>query len=255
MRRILCALGMLAVCAPVPAQVSLRCTMSAVGDAAVQRDGVAQPLPASPDDCRALRVTQGQVIACLADAQGEPVCRSFGRGEVITDDAFGPGGRSGALVALDRLLRTGRAGRDRGADPLLPNKTVLLLDGRLLVDFSEPEMQGVESVEIRGDSVDGPLLARAERTAGPAPIPAEGLAVGRSYWAVPVPGRRPTQAPKRFDVAAPGELQTARARLLDFDRQQAGPLATAMMRAAWLARENYEYDALVTLKVVGMRVR
>lgn len=130
-----------------------------------------------------------------------------------------------------------------------------MLDGRLPVDLSEPEMQGVESVEIRSDTVDGPVLARAERTAGPASIAAEGLAEGRNYWVVPVPGYRPTQWPRRFNVAARGELQSVRARLLDFDRQQAGTLATAMMRAAWLARENYDYDALVTLKAVGMRTR
>lgn len=255
MARMLLALWILVAWVPLAAQTPLRCTVIAGGDAAVQRDGAPQPLPASLDDCRALRVTQGQVIACVAGAQGEPVCRSFASGEAITDEPFGLGGRSGALVSLDRLLRTGRFGQARGADPLLPNKTVLLLDGRLLVDFSEPEMQGVESVEIRGDRVDGALLARAERTTGPTPIPAEGLAAGRSYWAVLVPGHRPTHAPKRFSVATAGELQTVRARLLDFDRQQAGPLATAMMRAAWLAREDYEYDALVTLKAVGMRTR
>ena len=44
-------------------------------------------------------------------------------------------------------------------------------------------------------------------------------------------------------------------RLRVFDQQQAGPLATAMMRAAWLAQQNYDYDALVTMKAIGMRVR
>lgn len=255
MRRILWTLGFLVASGQAGAQPALSCTVAGSGDTVVERDGAPLALPAALDDCRTLRVVQGGVSACLADVRGEPVCRSFGRGEAITPGRFGLAGGSGTLAALDRLLRTGRVGQPRGAEPLLPNKTVLLLEGRLLVDFSEPEMQGVESVEIRGDSIDGPLLARTERTVGPASIPAEGLAVGRSYWAVPLPGHRPTQAPKRFSVATPGELQTVRAKLLDFDRQQAGPLATAMMRAAWLAHENYDYDALVTLKAVGMRTR
>jgi hypothetical protein len=40
-----------------------------------------------------------------------------------------------------------------------------------------------------------------------------------------------------------------------FDQQRAGPLATAMMRAAWLAQQNYDYDALATMKSVGLRTR
>jgi hypothetical protein len=70
-----------------------------------------------------------------------------------------------------------------------------------------------------------------------------------------VPGDRPNQTPRRFTVAPEHERQDAIDRLRAFDRQQAGPLATAMMRAAWLAQQNYDYDALATMKAVGLRTR
>ncbi|MGL6111057.1 MAG: hypothetical protein ACRC2B_13265 [Rubrivivax sp.] len=261
LRRALTAIISLAICLPAHAQttaVAVPCSLLTTGDAAVQANGVVVPLPAWPADCRALRVLHGEVVACLGDSQGEPVCRSFALGETIDPRRFGPAGGHTPPAALERLLRgsPGAApGQWRGADPLLPNKTVLLLEGRLLVDFSEPDMQGVESVEIRGDSIDGPLLATAARTPGPTAIEAGSLSVGRNYWAVLVPSQRPTQAPKRFTVAPPQEQQLVRERLRAFEHQQAGPLATAMMRAAWLAQQNYDYDALVTMKSIGMRTR
>jgi hypothetical protein len=239
----------------------------AKGDSALQLKGRRVPMPASLEDCRGARVVQGQVTACTSDAKGQPVCRTFDQGQAIDARPFGGGGQGTMFAALDRLLRINRAGADslsfegtmawqsRGAEPLLPTKTVLLLDGRLLVDFSEPEMLGVEAVEIRRDSVSGPLVVSAPRTAGPAAIPTASLSDGPSYWAVPLPAQRPTQSPKPFNLAPPQERQDALAKLQAFDRQQAGPLATAMMRAAWLAQENYDYDALVTMKAIGMRVR
>ena len=255
------AICMLALGLPATAQTAaaaLRCQLVAQGDAAVQANAAGLPLPASPPECRALRVLRGEVVACIDDARGEPVCRSFVAGETIDAGRFGAVAGDTPPAALQRLLRGAPGavpGQWRGADPLLPNRTVLLLEGRLLVDFSEPDMQGVESVEIRGDSVDGPLLASAARTPGPAAIDAGALSVGRNYWAVLVPSQRPTQAPKRFTLAAPQERQAVLERLRAFERQQAGPLATAMMRAAWLAQQNYDYDALVAMKSVGMRTR
>lgn len=114
-------------------------------------------------------------------------------------------------------------------------------------------MQGVEAVEFRRDSIDGPVTARIDRVPGPASIAGEPFVAGATYWAVPVPGERPHQTPRRFSVASPQERQAAIDGLRVFDRQQAGPLATAMMRAAWLAQQNYDYDALVTMKAVGLR--
>jgi hypothetical protein len=245
---------------------ALPCTAVAAGDAGWQASGRSLPLPASLDDCRGARVTKGQVIACVADAKGAPVCRAFGTGEAIEARRFDSAGRAATVAGLDRVLRLQPGGRDaafrgvmidptRPAEPLLPAKTVLLLDGQLLVDFSEPEMQGVDAVEIRRDSSSGPVVARAPRTAGPARIAADALADGPSYWAVPQSGAQPTPAPKRFSVAPAQERQVVLAKLQVFDRQQAGPLATAMMRAAWLAQQSYDYDALVTMKTIGMRVR
>jgi len=252
-----CGLG---ICLLADAQTApaMPCNLVAKGDAAVQLDGSDVPLPAAPADCRNVRVLRGEVVACMADEQAQPVCRSFNQGELIDVQRFGPVGAGTVPAALQRLLRgsPGTApGQWRGADPLLPSKTVLLLDGRLLVDFSEPDMQGVEAVEIRGDRVDGPLLASASRTPGPTQIEAGSLSPGRNYWAVLVPALRPTQAPKRFSVATQQQQQAVLAQLSAFDRQRAGPLATAMMRAAWLAQENYDYDALATMKTVGMRTR
>ena len=200
----------------------------------------------------------GPLNAFGNDAQKQQWLAPLAQGEMIDASRFGTAAGHAPPAALERLLRgsPGAApGQWRGADPLLPNKTVLLLDGRLLVDFSEPDMQGVESVEIRGDSIDGPVLAVAARTSGPTPIDAGTLSVGRHYWAVLVPSSRPTQTPKRFTIAAPQEQQAVRERLRAFERQNAGPLATAMMRAAWLAQQDYDYDALVTMKSVGMRAR
>lgn len=249
-----------ALCLPALAQTSpgLRCNLVAHGDAAVHLDGAAVPMPATPPDCRNLRVLRGEVVACVEDALGQPLCRAFKQGEIIDAQRFGLAGAGAVLAALERLLRGGpgaTAGQWRGADPLLPSKTVLLLDGRLLVDFSEPDMQGVQAVEIRGDRIDGPLLASAARTSGPTQIEVGSLPPGRNYWTVLVPAIRPTLAPRRFSVATPQEQQAVLDKLRAFERQQAGPLATAMMRAAWLAQENYDYDALATMKTVGMRAR
>lgn len=261
LRRAMTAICALAVSLPAHVQTTaaaMPCSLLAKGDAEVRANGAAVALPASPADCRALRVLRGEVVACVDDSHGEPVCRSFARGEAIDASRFGMAAGHAPPAALERLLGDSPGvapGQWRGADPLLPSKTVLLLEGRLLVDFSEPDMQGVESVEIRGDSIDGPLLARAARAPGPTAIEAGSLSVGRNYWAVLVPSQRPTQAPKRFTVAPPQEQQAVRERLRAFDRQDAGPLATAMMRAAWLAQQNYDYDALVTMKSVGMRTR
>ncbi len=159
---------------------------------------------------------------------------------------------------MNRLLRAGPGttpGQLRGAETLLPNKVVLLLEGRLWVDFSETDMQGVETVEIHRDRVDGPLVERIARAPGTAAISIDALAQGPYYWTVLVPGDRPNQTPRRFSIATAQERQAMLDKLSVFDRQQAGPLATAMMRAAWLAQENYDYDALATMKAVGMRTR
>jgi hypothetical protein len=244
----------------------LPCTAVAAGNAEFQVNGRPVPLPASVANCRGARVNKGQVIACIADTQGMPLCRTFSAGESIETRRFDSRGKVATVAGLDRVLRLQPGGRDaafrgvmidptRPAEPLLPAKTVLLLDGQLLVDFSEPEMQGVEAVEIRRDSSSGPIVARAPRTAGPARIAADSLADGPSYWAVPQSGAQPTPAPKRFSLAPPQERQDVLAKLQVFDRQQAGPLATAMMRAAWLAQQSYDYDALVTMKTIGLRVR
>jgi hypothetical protein len=125
----------------------------------------------------------------------------------------------------------------------------------VLVDFSEADMQGVEAVEFRRDGIDGTLTARIDRVPGPASVPGEYFVAGPYYWAVPIPGGRPNQAARRFSVAPEPDRQAAIKRLRVFDQQQAGPLATAMMRAAWLAQQNYDYDALATMKAVGLRTR
>jgi hypothetical protein len=258
-----------AVCVPISSQAApaLPCTAVGNGDAVMQWKGKRLPLPASLDDCRGARVDRGQVIACTSDARGLPLCRTFGKGEAIESRRFDAGGRGATVAGLDRVLRLQKGSPDdipfrgtmvdpnRAAEPLLPAKTVLLLDGQLLVDFSEPEMQGVDAVEIRRDSVSGPIVVSTARTPGPVKIAAGSLSEGPSYWAVPQPAARPTQSPKRFNVAAPKEREEVLAKLQAFDRQQAGPLATAMMRAAWLAQQNYDYDALATMKAVGLRAR
>jgi hypothetical protein len=259
----------IAACQPpfVQAASPLPCTALATGEAELQWQGRRVPLPASLDDCRGARVAQGEVVACSTDRQGLPACRAFTRGESIDVRRFDPAGPVAAVAGLDRVLQLQRGGAEglpphaatvvpgRGADPLLPTRTVLLLDGQLLFDFSEPEMQGVERVDIRRDSVSGPVVASTPRTAGPTRIPAASLSDGPSYWAVPQPAVRPTQTPRRFNLAPPQERAEVLARLQAFDRQRAGPLATAMMRAAWLAQEDYDYDALVTMKSIGMRLR
>jgi hypothetical protein len=116
-------------------------------------------------------------------------------------------------------------------------------------------MRGVEVVEFRSERIDGPLAARIDRVPGPASTPGSPFAAGADYWAVLVPAERPSQAPRRFTPAPPAERQAALDRLQLFDRQQAGPLATAMMRAAWLAQQSYDYDALLAMKAVGLRTR
>jgi hypothetical protein len=143
----------------------------------------------------------------------------------------------------------------RGAETLLPSKVVLLLENVVLVDFTEADMQDVEAVEFRRDTVDGSVTVRIDRVPGPASVPGEPFVAGPYYWALPLPGGRPNQAPRRFSVAPEPERQAAMDRLRVFDQQGAGPLATAMMRAAWLAQQNYDYDALATMKSVGLRTR
>ncbi len=240
------------------AQPALPCTLAAQGVAELQVRGSATSLPLSLGECRNAIVTRGTVVACVAGEAGLPSCRAFGAGQTIDLDSRAAGAVANGLEGLQRVLRAlpGQPqSMPRGAETLLPSKVVLLLDEVVLVDFAEADMQGVEAVEFRRDRIDGPLTARIERAPGPASIPGEPFVAGPTYWAVPVPGERPSQTPRRFTVAPERERQDAIDRLRAFDRQQAGPLATAMMRAAWLAQQNYDYDALATMKAVGLRTR
>ena len=203
-------------------------------------------------------MARGTVIACIAGDAGLPSCRAFGPGQTIDLRGPAPQAAESVLGGLQRVLRAlpGQPqSMPRGAETLLPSKVVLLLDDVLRVDFAEADMQDIEAVEFRRDGIDGPVAARIERVPGPASTPGEAFVAGRFYWAVPIPGGRPHQAPRRFSVAPEPERQAAMDRLRVFDRQQAGPLATAMMRAAWLAQQNYDYDALATMKAVGLRTR
>jgi hypothetical protein len=248
-------LGMPGMAVP---QASPPCTVAAQGAAELRIQGSLASLPLSLADCRGAVVARGTVVACVAAAEGLPSCRAFGAGQAIDFHGLGAASAAGPLGGLQRVLRV-RPGQPpempRGAETLLPSKVVLLLDAMLLVDFAEADMQGVEAVEFRRDGIDGPLTARIERAPGPASIAGESFVAGPYYWAVPVPGGRPNQAPRRFSLAAEQERQAVVDRLRVFDRQQAGPLATAMMRAAWLAQQNYDYDALATMKAVGLRTR
>lgn len=216
------------------------------------------PLPTSLQDCHGATVVHGTVVACVADGDASATCRAFAAGQAIALADGGPPPDAAALSGLQRVLRAAPGqtpARLRGAETLLPSKVVLLLDAVLLVDFSEADMQGVEAVEFRRDGLDGPLTARIERAAGPASTPGAPFVAGPDYWTVPVPGGRPDQLPRRFSVAPDAERQAAIDQMRAFDRQQAGPLATAMMRAAWLAQRNYDYDALAAMKAVGLRTR
>jgi len=240
------------------AQPALPCTLAAHGVAELQVSGSVMALPLSLGDCRNAVVAQGTVVACVTGDAGLPSCRAWGAGQTI--DLHGPaaGSADRGLDGLQRVLHT-RAGQPqslpRGAETLLPSKVVLLLDNLVRVDFAETDMQDVEAVEFRRDAIDGPVTARIDRVPGPASAPGEPFVAGPYYWALPLPGGRPQQAPRRFSVAPDAERQAAIERLRVFDQQQAGPLATAMMRAAWLAQQNYDYDALATMKAVGLRTR
>jgi hypothetical protein len=250
---LMCLVGIGAAAEPAP----VVCTLTAHGAAEVRVRGEAAPLPLSLADCRDAVVARGTVVACVADAEGLPRCRAFDSGQRVDAGSLA-GGAGGALTALQRLLHAvpGQpAGQPRGAETLLPSKVVLLLDGRVLVDFSEADLQGVDTVEFRSGSADGPLAARIARAAGVASTADTVFAAGPDYWVVLVPAERPSQSPRRFSLAEAAERQATLDRLRVFDRLQAGPLATAMMRAAWLAQQNYGYDALATMKAVGLRAR
>jgi hypothetical protein len=239
-------------------QSAMPCTLAAHGVAEVQVRGAVTSLPLSLGDCRNALVARGTVVACVAGDAGLPSCRAFDAGQTIDLNGPAVGAATSGLEGLQRVLRV-RAGQPqsvpRGAETLLPSKVVLLLDNVVLVDFGEADMQDVEAVEFRRDAIDGSVTARIDRVPGPASAPGEPFVAGAYYWALPLPGGRPNQAPRRFSVAPEPERQAAMDRLRVFDQQHAGPLATAMMRAAWLAQQNYDYDALVTMKSVGLRTR
>lgn len=234
------------------------CTLASRGPALVQLRGADLPIPASVDDCRAARVVRGQVIACQADARGQPVCRTFKTGDVISAKALGTSGLGSLISSLDHLLRGNpgaQIGQSRGLEAMLPEQTVLLLDQKVWIDFGDKGLRGVESVEIRRDNLDGPMVLRADRSdhaEGLVRLHAKDLAPGQDYWAVMTPSPLPTQTPRQFRMATARQVDEVRAHWRAFDRQRAGPLATAMMRAAWLAENQYEYDALVTLKAIGV---
>lgn len=250
--------GLLGLAGITVSQTALPCTLAAQGAAELQLGAAPASLPRSLDDCRGAVVTRGTVVACIADTDGLPSCRAFAAGQAIDLRVPAAASAAGGLEGLQRVLRA-RPGQPqsvpRGAETLLPSKVVLLLDAVLQVDFAEADMQGVDAVEFRRDRLDGPVAARIDRVPGPASVAGGAFVAGPYYWAVPLPGGPPHQAPRRFSVAPEAERQAALARLQVFDRQQAGPLATAMMRAAWLAQQNYDYDALATMKAVGLRIR
>ena len=252
----MCAVAWLA--GAVTCHAAPSCTLVAHGVAELQWRGTALSLPVSLDDCSGAAVRRGTVVACIGGGDALASCRAFSAGQSIDLGGRDLPPASGALDGLQRVLvaAPGHAsGRLRGAETLLPSKVVLLLDAVVLVDFSEADMQGVEALEFRRDGIDGPLTARIERAPGPVSIAGVPFIAGTDYWVVPLPGGRPNQLPRRFSVAPDPERQTVMEQLRVFDRQQAGPLATAMMRAAWLAQQNYDYDALSAMKAVGLRTR
>ena len=135
------------------------------------------------------------------------------------------------------------------AQPAVP--TVLALDDQLQVALDEPQLEAVQTVEVRmidATGAPGAVVARAGRGTGLATLDVSNLKPGEPYEAVLLPERPALMEPLRFTLATPAERREAQVQMQRFAQLKAGSYATALMCAAWLDAGGWSYDARAMLR-------
>ena len=237
------------------------CSLIESPEGAVSQAGKALSLPLQVANCEGVGVTSGTVIACVQDRRSRLICRSVQAGETVTASKFFPGqSMRGWTLALLDIIRGGETERgavSRGAEQAaacLPRAGVLLLQESFVIDFNDPALDGIETIEFRQDSATGPVIARVSGV-GVHTVSRSRFQRGETYWwrALSSSSGLPTMGSfVVLDAKRLRQAQTVEASLAPPGRVDRA--ARAVMMAEWLYTEGFLFDAAQTLLAAGVKL-
>lgn len=255
-QRIALILVAISVCA-ANANASPQCSLAGAAGAKVSVAGTPTEPPVLLPDCNGIKVISGEVTACVQDERNRLSCRTFSPGATMSERDLGTAGSErGLLVALLELLKGGpttASAVTREASTDLPTGPVVLVQGRVDVDFSLPALNGIEYVDFQ-DTTTNEHIARAQ-SKGPHSVDATLFRAGRSYrWilASPVPMLAPSG---RFIMQDPTLSRRVLERVREIAASGADQAAQALLLATWLDEQGLIYDAQATLRQAGFTRR
>ena len=254
--RIALSSAALTICA-ANARASPQCSLAGAAGAKVSVAGTTIEPPALLPDCNGIKVISGKVTACVQDERNRLSCRTFSSGTTMNEgDLETAGSERGLLVALLELLKGGStiaSAVTREANTGLPTGPVVLVQGRVDVDFSLPALNGIEYLDFH-DTATGDRIARVQ-SKGPHSVDAALFRSGRSYrWtlASPVPMLAPSG---RFIIQDPTLSRRVLEQVQQIAASGADQAAQALMLATWLDEQGLTYDAQATLRQAGFAQR
>jgi hypothetical protein len=243
---------------PVSASPSeFSCALIGKPGTTVLANGVVRKVPQGLDDCEGVKVMAGEATACFIDSTDRRVCRPFGAGSLITRGRL-VHGRSvfdGFKELLDILAgdATTAAAILRGGSGIgLPQGPVLLPSQGLQLQLTGNAPPDLLFVEFREESPEGPLVHRLDKPSRRVPLSVKGLRPSTSYFVVVGP-QGPGTIPLQFTTASAEEARAIRRALAKLDADKdAGDVGRAFLKADWLQRHGYKFDALQVLLLAGL---
>lgn len=227
--------------------------------AAVEIEGRRYALPVGLDNCEGAKVVSGEATACVIDTKGRTVCRAFEAGESLTEDRLvEKRGVSDMFLAVLAMLKgdntPGSAVSRAVVPPGFPEGRVLLIPPRLRLDLSDPAMRGATAIEFREGAFNGPVVERIDQPGTVAELSVTPFRRNQRYFWI-IRGAPAGLAPVDFSVASKDELERAREAFAEIEADlAAGVLGRAVMKADWLKRENYTFDAAEILRAAGLEL-
>ena len=227
----------------------------------VQQGEQRYELPYRLSDCEGAKIISGTASVCFIDAQERAVCRPFREGEVVSQDRLvkDRGIKDVALTVLDMLQGDANSGpgvsRGPGRPPGFPYGPVLLLQSKLVLDLSDPALQHVETIEFREGTYNGPVISKIDRSGLVATQDVKPFQPDKRYFWI-IHGAAPGLAPQDFTVGSRADVKRARKVLAEIERDRAaGTLGQTVMKAEWLMRQKYAFDATEVLRAAGLELR
>lgn len=231
---------------------AFECSLNAVKAGKASADSTEVSLPVRLPDCTNIRVTAGEVVACVQDQRGRLICRTFRADERVVEQRFGVEGtaRTWRAAIVDYLA--GRVDQEsavsRGPEQrdYLPAGRVIFIDDRFAIDFNRIGLPDIDAIEFRRDITTGPLVLRIP-AALVSTVDASQFAPGTSYWWNAL-GQNKVKASGRFFVVDAGTRRQAQA-IADELKQQypTDQAAQAMVFADWLREHGFDFDAAQVL--------